>query len=211
MVWKVGESGNPSGRPTLSQDERDYRSAAKWRHEYLRRVREDGLGDPLFFLHQQAFNEALPLGLRCSLAQGILPFLYPKIGYIAPPKYIDHSFDVQRFQTEEDAEAHILDVVKLVTAGELGMEAANGLVSLTRQWIDSKRQGQELELKRAQAGDITGDQLIRIEGGLPELPGTSISMPHQLNGHVIASLPGAAIESTPVQAQGPEPLPQAKP
>ena len=33
-------------------------------------------------------------------------------------------------------------------------------------------------------GGATTDQTIRIEGGLPELPGTNVTMP-QLNGHMV--------------------------
>jgi hypothetical protein len=59
------------------------------------------------------------------------------------------------------------------------------------------------EAKLAMAGQPTGEQVIRIEGGLPELPGSSVIMPgqeHKLNGHrpvQIESVPSAAKASEP--------------
>jgi hypothetical protein len=56
------------------------------------------------------------------------------------------------------------------------------LSTLTRNWISAKHQAAELELKRLAADVTTAPQVIRVEGGLPPLPGTNITMP-QLNGN----------------------------
>src|SRR5262249_49861583 len=75
---------------------------------------------------------------------------------------------------------------------------------------------EELAIKQYNAGSTEHEQTIRIEGGLPALPGTNITMPmldgHATNGHGHAAL-GAptdavpAIEAAP-KAQDPEPPPQ---
>jgi hypothetical protein len=45
----------------------------------------------------------------------------------------------------------------------------------------------ELDIKRLNANQDMGDQHILITGGLPQLPGTNITMP-VINGHVIDSV-----------------------
>jgi hypothetical protein len=51
------------------------------------------------------------------------------------------------------------------------------LSTLVRNWISAKHADQEFELKRLAADASNAEQVIRIEGGLPDLPGTSIIMP----------------------------------
>ena len=62
------------------------------------------------------------------------------------------------------------------------------LAAMVRHWIESKRGGQELDIKRAPQLP----QQIQITGGMPDMPGTSILMPMS-NGH----LNGKAIEHEP--------------
>src|SRR5262249_8255899 len=73
----------------------------------------------------------------------------------------------------------------------------------------------KLAIKQINAGSTEHEQTIRIEGGLPALPGTNITMPmldgHATNGngHALAAPTDAvpAIEAAP-KAQDPEPPPQ---
>jgi hypothetical protein len=73
--------------------------------------------------------------------------------------------------------------------------------------------GHQLKVE-AQGGG--SDTTIRIEGGIPSLPGCDMIMP-AINGHVIESTPVPAIESTPVSvalknatgsSEAGDPLPQ---
>jgi hypothetical protein len=57
------------------------------------------------------------------------------------------------------------------------------IINRIQNWIYNKRADIEVEIKRLNAGQETGEQVIRIEGGMENLPGTNILMPHQLNGH----------------------------
>ena len=63
------------------------------------------------------------------------------------------------------------------------------------------------------AGVLSDEQVIRVEGGLPPLPGTNVTMPlldgkPATNGHALAAPSDAvpAIEAAP-KAQDPEPPP----
>jgi hypothetical protein len=54
---------------------------------------------------------------------------------------------------------------------------------------------EEAKLLAAQGGPR--EQTIRIEGGLPELPGTNVIMPHEMNGHVIQAIESTALGASP--------------
>jgi hypothetical protein len=133
--------------------------------------------DPLEFQHRQMMNESLPMGLRCSIATAITPYHHPKLGLASTPRYVEVPIVVPDFQSVDEAESFLLTLSQRVGAGELAIDSANDVAAHVRGWIHSIRQGQELELKRLNADASTGEQVIRIEGGLPPLPGTSIIMP----------------------------------
>src|SRR5262249_3703832 len=117
-------------------------------------------------------------------------------------------------------------VAALVAHGQLDFQAGQNLSALAKNWIDAQYAREELAIKQITAGTTEHEQTIRIEGGLPALPGTNITMP-VLNGHAVSeqllSAPKdvippddgtnpvqelAATEFTPgeLKAQGPHPL-----
>jgi hypothetical protein len=62
-------------------------------------------------------------------------------------------------------------------------------------------------------GGLTSDTVIRLEGGLPPLPGTDIIMPEinqGTNGHVIEHEARPVIEAAPSDDQETNPRPQAE-
>ena len=69
-------------------------------------------------------------------------------------------------------------------------QSALEITSIVRSWIDSRRAAIELDLKIDAQGGAT-DTTIRIEGGLPSLPGTNINMAREpslngsASGHII--------------------------
>jgi hypothetical protein len=79
------------------------------------------------------------------------------------------------------------------------------IAAMTKQWIESKREGKALELKVAAQGGGSV-QRIEIVGGLPSLPGTSVIMPVMefINGHG-QELPAPATDATPTES-----VPEAK-
>jgi hypothetical protein len=150
--------------------------------EELIKAKEHGLEDPLSFQHKVMMDQSQPLALRTLIANNITPYYHPKIGIATPPKFIEVQVEVPEFKTIEEAEAFLVKLTVMVGAGELTPESALNLSTLVRNWILSKHAAAELEIKRINAGQETGNQVIRIEGGLPELPGSNITMP-RLNGN----------------------------
>jgi hypothetical protein len=98
-----------------------------------------------------------------------------------PAKFIQTPIEVPAFSTCEEAEAFLLLLAQREAAQELDSVSVAAVSARVLDWMRSKRAGQELELKRLNADVSTGDQVIRIEGGMPPLPGTSVTMP-ELNG-----------------------------
>jgi hypothetical protein len=76
--------------------------------------------------------------------------------------------------------------------GEIDSQSALELGSLTKHWIDSKRAGEDHQLKITVQGGGK-EQVIHITGGMDPLPGTAVIMP-QLNGRKGPSL---ELEATP--------------
>lgn len=64
--------------------------------------------------------------------------------------------------------------------GQIDSQSALELSTLTRAWINARHEREELQLKIQDHGGPS-NQTIRIEGGLPNLPGTDIIMP-EING-----------------------------
>jgi hypothetical protein len=207
VVWKAGQSGNYNGRPRAAyhwdgekivEDTSEYHAykasikrkreeADKMQDQYketitslikngLASTDELPLPDPVLFQHKLLGNELLPIGLRVAIAQNIAPYCHPKVGLISMPRYVETPIKVPAFQSIEEAEDFLLGLSQRLGAGELSIDAATQVTVQIQAWIHSKRQGQELDLK-IQAATATGPQVIKILGGLPNLPGTSVIMP----------------------------------
>jgi len=107
----------------------------------------------------------------------------------------------------------IPEVAALVAHGQLDFQAGQNLSALAKNWIDAQYAREELAIKQINAGTTEHEQTIRIEGGLPALPGTNITMPvldgHAANGHALAAPEPAvpAIESAPAANAAPETKP----
>jgi hypothetical protein len=111
------------------------------------------------------------------------------------PRYIRHvEGDLPNFNTIEEAEIYLH---KLAIESSQQLEPQE-LATIVRAWIESKRAGQELEIKIINSGASIGEQKIIVDGGLPRLPGTDVIMP-RLNGHAMDQLPQPA---EPVQGAG---------
>ena len=144
-----------------------------------------------------------------------MPYKYSKCGTAPVQVYIDVPLDTPEFTHLSDAEQFLAKVAALVAHGQLDFQAGQNLSALAKNWIDAQYAREELAIKQFNAGSTEHEQTIRIEGGLPALPGTNITMPmldgHATNGngHALAAPEPAvpAIEAAP-KAQDPEPPPQ---
>jgi hypothetical protein len=198
MVWKPGQSGNIHGRPRKypepppGTDPRYFYKQAALRDEYRYSAEELRLEDPVLFQHKLLENENLPLALRATIAANIAPYCHPKLGITQPPRFIETEVEVPDFKTIEEAETFLATLAQRFASSELGAQSALDLSTLVRNWISAKHADAEFELKQL-AASADPNPTIRIEGGLPDLPGTSIIMP---------SPEGPAIEGEVAEADG---------
>jgi hypothetical protein len=144
------------------------------------------------------------LGLRAAIANNITPYYHPRIGVTIAPRFAEVRIEVPNFPTVEEAESFLNILTSMVGSGDLSLSTALDLSTLVRNWISAKHQAAELELKRLQADVSDQPQIIRIEGGLPQLPGTNVTMPGHLNGHDAIQGPAPRTHE-PQQAKDPEP------
>jgi hypothetical protein len=136
-------------------------------------------------------SEKEPKELRVQAANFLLPYKYGKCGALTPLRYISEPVALPRPTTIEQANANIALISDMKTQGQIDLDFADSLIADNRTIANNIIAEEELKLKIAAQGP-TGELSIRIEGGLPELPGTNISMPHMngvngqghaLNGH----------------------------
>jgi hypothetical protein len=98
----------------------------------------------------------------------------------------------------------------------LDFQSALDLSTLTRNWINALNDRMELEFKLT--NDIHAEHTIMIQGGLPQLPGSNITMPingHQIDPNLLVEHDTVAQEDEPAvpdtPAQGPGPASDASP
>jgi hypothetical protein len=148
--------------------------------EYERIAKENGWMDPVAFQHMVMSDQKLDLSTRIAAASNISRYFHPQYGN--KPQRPDPHFLTETISYPNPHPITILQVrenitylVELKYTGKLDVEAADSLIAdqqtLHNSLVD------ECKLLAAQ-GEHAGDQVIRIEGGLPPLPGTNITMPN---------------------------------
>jgi hypothetical protein len=191
-------NGNRSGRTVGSKNKitRDFYAA----YEQIKEL--PGYQHPLRLMYDWAMDPNLPIEVRASMLKEYASYLCHK-----PKQTIAVESTVPVFQSPEQAESFLAEFIASVAPD---LEPAE-LATMTRQFIMSKREGKELELKAIQ-NDPTAPVRVIIEGGIPELPGTNVIMPHnghQIEGHKIAgqhsggnNLPPASPDPDPASKDG---------
>jgi hypothetical protein len=169
MPYVPGESGNQNGRPLGKRDNkyRKYQIAAE----------QENLPDPVIFMHRKLQDESIDLALRAQMAANLSPYYYPKWGTTSPPPspiYNEHPINLPPPTSIEIAKENISKLIAHYAAGELDQASYDRLIAGNVAMINALL-GQEKLL--VSQGDTGHDTTIRIEGGLPALPGTNISMP----------------------------------
>ena len=206
MTFQPGHTFSPGRR----HGSRNKRTA-----EIFNRLENRGDLDPADLLSSIVTNNQEPKELRIQAAGLLMPYKYSKCGTAPVQVYIDVPLDCPEFSHLSDAEQFLAKVAALVARGQLDFQAGQNLSALAKNWIDSQYAREELTIKQINAGTTERDQTIRIEGGLPALPGTNITMP-VLNGHAVSEqLLSAPTDVVPpdghptpgeAKAQGPHPL-----
>jgi hypothetical protein len=166
--WKAGEgpSKTRSGIPNRNG------------HELRERLKSCGGIDPAEFLHGLVSDEKESKELRVAASNVLMPYLYNKLAPIAPPPtlilleeqvVIPHP----RPTTLAEVRENIAYISQLKSDGRIDRTWAESLIFDQRALNDSLVD----EAKLLAAGEANADHVIRIEGGLPTLPGTEIIMP----------------------------------
>jgi hypothetical protein len=207
MTFQPGHKLSP-GRPAGSRNKRTA--------EIFERLEGRGDKDPADLLSEIVTNNQEPKELRIQAAGLLMPYKYSKCGTAPVQIYIDIPIECPEFTNLSDAEQFLAKIAALVAHGQLDFQASQNLSALAKNWIDAQYAREELAIKQINAGSTEHEQVIRIEGGLPALPGTNVTMPvldgHATNGNGHAALAAPvdavpAIEAAP-KAQDPEPPPQ---
>ena len=189
MAFKAGEnwSGNANGRPKGSVNKRT--------QEILDLIKERGDTDPLDALSHIITNNKDP-SIVAQAANILAPYVHSKRGTIPSPRFLPDLIEIPKFTSVSQAEDFLASIPTLLGRGELDSQSALELSTLTKNWLDSIYARQDYELKlQAQGG---GDATIRISGGLPPLPGTTIDMRNDLtstNGRVIDHMPEQQVQA----------------
>jgi hypothetical protein len=160
VTFQPRQISNPKGRVPGTRNKRDA--------EIWRKLEARGDKDPAELLSEIAANEKDPKELRAQAANMLLPYKYSKRGTLQPPRVIEESIDVPDFTSVEQAEDFLASISRRAGTGELELQSALDISTLVKNWILAKHASVERELKVAAHGG-TGDQIVRIEGGLPPL------------------------------------------
>ncbi len=197
--WHPGKSGNPNGRPAGARNKTSY--------ALRERLKARGDKDPAEFLSELVSNESEPKELRIAASGQLMPYYHSKLGAspVAPdPVYFEQAVTLPRPTSIREAYENILKLTEMKALGQLNVVSADSLISDQRTVLNAMVD--EAKLFSAQGG--SPEQTIRIEGGLPPLPGTDVIMPDRnLNGH---QLELTAVVNPQASAPDPVSAPQEK-
>jgi hypothetical protein len=143
-------------------------------------------------MSQIVSDNTIALDIRVQAANNIAPYRHSKCGAMPPLRYIEEPITLPNPNPTTDGEisANIAHINQAFAAGRLDLDFYNALLAGQREHV--------VCLKAAPDDNLNAEQVIRIEGGLPDLLGTDIIMP-KLNGHEISgtlAAPAPVIEST---------------
>jgi hypothetical protein len=164
-------TGRPPGSPNKRTNELRYR------------LQNRGDVDPADFCSAIVSNPNEPTELKLAAANYLLPYLYPKRGAVATPRYIDEPIQLPEPTTIEQANKNIAYISSLKAQGLIDLDFANSLIADNTTIANNLIAEEELKFKLYPPE--TRDTTITVVGGLPALPGTNITMP-VLNGHAVS-------------------------
>jgi hypothetical protein len=206
MTFQPGHTFSPGRR----HGSRNKRTA-----EIFNRLENRGDIDPADLLSSIVTNPQEQQELRIQAAGLLMPYKYGKHGSIPVPRYIDEPIQLPEPTTIEQANKNIAYISNLKAQGLIDLDFANSLIADNATVVNNLIAEEELKYKISPPE--TRDATITIEGGLPALPGTNITMP-VLNGHTadaraLAAPTDVVPPSSPndfspgeLKAQGPHPL-----
>jgi hypothetical protein len=176
MTFQPGVASNPAGRPKGSRNKRT--------QEILDLIQGRGDKDPLDALSEIVTTNQDP-SIVAQAANILAPYVHSKRGTLSAPRFLRDQIEVPQFTSITQAEDYLASILVLLGKGEIDSQTALELSTLTKNWLDAIYARQDYDLKLQSQGGGS-DQTIRIEGGLPPLPGTSVIMDDTavgMNGH----------------------------
>lgn len=207
--WKKGVSGNPNGRPVHLADgkkvQKRLQEAFTSIAEFIVSVGATNFTNAVDILMAFANDKDTPSSLRISASAAAAPYQSPKKAAVPVPQYIPKPVTVPHPipSSLEQINANIVFITTRKAAGEIDLATADSLITDQRAIAYNLISNEELKIKLLNSPNAVRDQTIRIEGGLPPLPGTNITMPQdapRINGHMTP-----VIEAQASQAKDPEP------
>jgi len=172
--FQPGNKESP-GRPVGSRNKRTA--------EIFHRLETRGDIDPADLLSSIVTNPQEQQELRIQAAGLLMPYKYGKHGSIPPLRHIDEPIQLPEPQTIEQANKNIAYISNLKAQGVIDLDFANSLIADNTTIANNLIAEEELRYKISPPE--TRDTTIQITGGLPALPGTSITMP-VLNGNAVS-------------------------
>ena len=174
----LGQTNNPNGRTPGSRNERT--------EDVWKALEARGDKDPLTTSHLHSLPTKLQKRASASRPQ-TTSFRTSIRSVVRRPLPVTSKMPSQtpEFVSILEAENFLADISRRAGAGELELQSALDVSTLVKNWILSVNSRQEFDLKVAAQGGGS-DQTIRIEGGLPPLPGTNVIMSETAigtNGH----------------------------
>ena len=198
--YRPGESGNPNGRPIGSRNKRT--------QQIVQQIINSGNKDPLVTLSELQANST-DEGIRATAANMLAPFLHSKLTAMPAPRFIETTeLILPPLNSLEHAVQSIAVIETAVAANQLDVQSAQDLIGMINAYIAGKNimevaelQDRLYVLEQAIAAQPSTSQLMHVQGGLPSLPGTNITMPPRLNGNQEPrALPPSAALGEPEQA-----------
>jgi hypothetical protein len=196
--WKPGERPEGAGRPVGARNRRTT--------EIVNQIVSAGYKDPLITLAELQATDPDP-SIRATAANMLAPYLHSKntAKPVPPdPVYFEQAVTLHRPTNIREAYENILKLSEMKAQGQLDVATADSLINDQRMVLNAMVDEAKL---LASAGDPNQEQRIIITGGLPELPGTNVTMPHQLNGNASDGL----LPKQPVVIDHEHPHPPAEP
>lgn len=198
--YQPGETGNPSGRPIGSRNKRTTL--------IVQQIINSGNKDPLVTLSELQANST-DEGIRATAANMLAPFLHSKLTATPAPRFIETTeLVLPPLDFLEHAVQSIAVIETAVAANQLDVQSAQDLIGMINAYIAGKNimevaelQDRLYVLEQAIAAQPSSTQLLHVEGGLPSLPGTNITMPPRLNGLGQRALPPSAALGEPEAPQ----------
>jgi hypothetical protein len=179
--WQPGTSGNPNGRPKGARNKRT--------EKIFSRLEARGDLDPADLLSSIVTNQQEPKELRIQAAGLLMPYKYSKMGTTPVPVpwvFIGQQINLQRPHSIQEARENIAYLSELKATGQIDQAWGDNLIADQYKILSALVD----EAKLAIQGGEQGEQIIRIEGGLPTMPGLEELIMPQLNGHKSLEPPG---------------------